>query len=133
MDVAQAPLVDLRLFRSNNTKSARLERASLALHFLFMAARKLREYFLEQVKSIVEQSREEPEGFASYFSDHEPKDEEILSLIAITTLLSGRFHLKERYPSPAEALAALTPDARAQICREFREQFRTFNRQHRLL
>ena len=41
---------------------------------------RIRSYFKEQVRLVIEQSTHEPEGFLSYFIDHEPKDEEILGL-----------------------------------------------------
>ena len=88
---------------------------------------------MRQVRSLVGRSAREPEGFAAYFSDHEPKDEEILGLIAVTTMLSSQYHLADRFPAPAEALASLPPEARTDICNEFRRQLRTSHRQSSLL
>ena len=94
-----------------------------------MAVKTVKGYFMEQIKTLVQQSLAEPEGFAAYFSDHEPKDQEILGFIAVTTMLSGKYHLAERYPTPAEALASLPAAARGEICNEFRQQLRAC--QHR--
>jgi hypothetical protein len=86
---------------------------------------RIKSYFLEQVRALVERSGNEAEGFLAYFSDHYPRDEEILALIAVSTMLSGKYRLSERFPAPAEALAALSPEARAEICRAFRRALRT--------
>ncbi len=88
---------------------------------------------MQQVRTLVDRSALEPEGFADYFSDREPKDEEILGLIAVTAMLSGKYRLADRYPTPAEALASLPPDARVDICNEFRRQLRTSYRQLSLI
>jgi hypothetical protein len=85
----------------------------------------LKYYFLEQVGALVARSTQEPEGFSSYFSDREPRDEEILALIAVSTMLSGKHRISESFPAPAEALAALSPEARAEICHAFRKALRT--------
>jgi hypothetical protein len=94
-----------------------------------MAGKRIRDYFIRQVRSLVDRSASEPEGFAAYFSDREPKDEEILSLIAVTAMLSSKYHLSDRFPAPAEALASLSPEARVEICNEFRRQMRNCHRQ----
>lgn len=98
-----------------------------------MAGKRIRDYFLQQVRTLVDRSASEPEGFAAYFSDHEPSDEEILGLIAVTTILSGKYHLADRFPAPAEALASLPPEARLDICNEFRRQMRNCHRQPSLI
>jgi hypothetical protein len=89
-----------------------------------MAGKRIRDYFLRQIRALVDRSASEPEGFAAYFSEREPKDEEILGLIAVTTMLSAKYHLADRFPAPAEALASLPPEARMDICNEFRRQMR---------
>jgi len=98
-----------------------------------MAGKRIRDYFIQQVRSLVDRSALEPEGFADYFSGREPKDEEILGLIAVTSMLSGKYHLADRFPAPAEALASLPPEARMDICNEFRRQLRTCHRQPSLI
>jgi len=98
-----------------------------------MAGKRIRDYFIRQVQTLVHRSASEPEGFAAYFSGREPKDEEILSLIAVTAMLSSKYHLADRFPAPAEALASLSPEARADICNEFRRQMRTCSRQISLI
>ena len=98
-----------------------------------MAGKRIRDYFIRQVHTLVDRSASEPEGFADYFSGREPKDEEILGLIAVTSMLSGKYHLADRFPAPAEALASLPPEARMDICNEFRSQLRTCHRQPSLI
>lgn len=86
---------------------------------------KIAAYFKQQVRSLIEQSAWEPEGFRAYFADREPKDEEILGLLAVTTMLRGKDRLSDRFPTPVEALAALSPAARSEICREFRQELKS--------
>lgn len=78
---------------------------------------------------LVERSCKDQDGFAAYFSDREPRDEEILGLIAVTVLLSGKYRLADHYPTPAEALAALPAEFRSDVCREFRRHLRACRRQ----
>ena len=88
---------------------------------------------MRQARMLVERSSRDSEGFAAYFSDREPRDEEILGLIAVTVLLSGKYHLADRYPTPAEALAALSADERSEICKEFRLHLQACQRQRLLV
>lgn len=88
---------------------------------------------MRQVRRLVEKSSRDSEGFAAYFSNREPRDEEILGLISVTVLLSGKYHLADRYPTPAEALAALSADERSEICREFRLHLQACQRQRLLV
>ena len=97
-----------------------------------MPGKRIRDYFIRQARILVENSSKDSQGFAAYFSDREPRDEEILSLIAVTVLLSGKYHLADRYPAPAEALAALSAADRNQICREFRRCLHDSRRQRLL-
>ena len=94
-----------------------------------MAGKRVKDYFVRQTRMMVEGSARDREGFAAYFSGREPRDEEIIGLIAVTVLLSGKYHLADRYPTPAEALAALSPEDRSEICREFRRQLQDAQRQ----
>jgi quinol monooxygenase YgiN len=86
---------------------------------------RIKQFFLQQIQALIERSAAEREGFLSYFAGRDPRDEEILGLIAISTLLNGKNHLSDRFPSPAEALASLSFDARMDICRAFRDQIKT--------
>lgn len=94
-----------------------------------MAGKRIRDYFIREARVLVERSCRDHDGFADYFSGREPRDEEILGLIAVTVLLSGKYRLADRYPTPAEALAALPPDFRKDVCREFRRHLRLCRRQ----
>lgn len=94
-----------------------------------MPGKRIKDYFIRQARMLVENSSRDTQGFAAYFSDREPRDEEILGLIAVTVLLSGKYHLADHYPTPAEALAALSPSDRKEICREFRLQLKATQRQ----
>lgn len=86
---------------------------------------KIQAYFEQQVDAIIGRSQSEPEGFRAYFAGREPKDEEILGLLAVTTLFSGENPWANRFPTPVEALAALSPAARTEICRRFRDELKT--------
>ena len=98
-----------------------------------MAGKRIRNYFIRQARILVENSARDSEGFAAYFSEREPRDEEILGLIAVTVLLSGKYYFADRYPTPAEALAALSPSDRSEICREFRLHLQACQRQRLLV
>ena len=89
-----------------------------------MEERDIMAYFEHQVRLVIERSATEPEGFLSYFSSHEPKDEEILGLLAVSTMMTGEFHRADHFPSPVEALAALSSPGRKEICDYFRNQLR---------
>ncbi len=86
--------------------------------------RRIRSYFKEQVRLVIEQSIREPDGFISYFVDHEPKDEEILGLLAVTTMMGCDDDMTDSFPTSVEALAALSPTRQAEICREFRKELK---------
>ena len=94
-----------------------------------MAGKRIKEYFVREARVLVERSCRDPEGFASYFAAREPRDEEILGLISVSILLSGKYHLADRYPTPAEALAALSTADRSEICQEFRRPLQACQRQ----
>jgi hypothetical protein len=82
---------------------------------------KIKSFFDHQVHAVMDRAVSDPESFLPYFAEHEPRDEEILALLAISTLLGGEFRPDTRFPTPAEALAALPADLRAEICNSFRE------------
>lgn len=84
----------------------------------------IKDYFERQVRAVIELSAAEPEGFLSYFADHDPKDEEILGLLAVSTLMSSEFHQGGNFPTPAEALAAISPGSRSEICDAFRKELK---------
>lgn len=94
-----------------------------------MEERKIASYFKHQVRSVIERSARDPEGCLSYFADHEPKVEEILGLLAVSSMMGGEFQLCDNFPSPVEALAALSPASRTEICREFRKALKSHFRQ----
>jgi hypothetical protein len=89
-----------------------------------MEERKICSYFQEQLHVILERSAAEPDGFRSYFSTHEPKDEEILGLLAVSSMINGDFQTGEGFPTPLEALAALSPEDRQVLCQEFRKELK---------
>lgn len=89
-----------------------------------MEERKICSYFQQQLHAILERSAAEPDGFRSYFSTHQPKDEEILGLLAVSSMINGDFQAGEGFPTPLEALAALSPQSRQVLCEEFRKELR---------
>jgi hypothetical protein len=91
--------------------------------------KRIRSYFKQQVRSVIERSTHEPEGFLSYFVDHDPKDEEILGLLAVTTMMCSDDDMTDSYPTSVEALASLSPHRRSEICREFRKELKNCLRQ----
>lgn len=95
-----------------------------------MDEHRIKNYFLKQAYALIERSTAEGEGFLNYFSERLPRDEEILGLIAVSTMLSGQKRLSDRFPSPAEALAALSPESRSEICRLFRDRLKMPHQHH---
>ena len=89
-----------------------------------MDDRKIRRFFKQQLQVILERSAQEPDGFRAYFTEHEPKDEEILGLLAVSTMMSGEFQVGDSFPTPLEALAALSPRSRRVLCEEFRKELK---------
>lgn len=89
-----------------------------------MDEKKIRNFFKHQLRVILEQGATDPEGFRSYFAEHEPKDEEILGLLAVATMMSGEFRVGDSFPTPLEALAALSPRSRRVLCDEFRKELK---------
>jgi hypothetical protein len=89
-----------------------------------MDEKKIRNFFKHQLRAILEQGATDPEGFRSYFTEHEPKDEEILGLLAVSTMMSGEFQVGDSFPTPLEALAALSPRSRRMLCEEFRKELK---------
>jgi hypothetical protein len=88
-----------------------------------MEEKRLQAYFRREMLQLFRESEPEPDGFRSYFASHEPKDEEILGLLAIS-VASPQFLLRHRFPTPFEALAALSAPGRAAICDEFRRRLK---------
>lgn len=82
---------------------------------------RLKTFFSEQVRLIFESSSRDPEGFLAYFARREPRDEEILCLLAVSSMVRSPADLGD-YPAPAEALAALSGASRSEICSAFRTQ-----------
>lgn len=89
-----------------------------------MEERQIRNYFEQQVRVVIDRASAEPESFLSYFVDHYPKDEEILGLLAVSTMISGELHQGDSYPTPVEALASLSGSSRSEICHFFREELK---------
>ena len=87
-----------------------------------MGEKKIVTFFKQQVRSILERSALEPEGFRAYFEGREPEDEEILGLIAVSTTMTGELHWGDSFPTSLEALARLSRTGRAEICRTFRRE-----------
>ena len=84
----------------------------------------IRAYFKQQVRSVIERSARDPEGCLSYFADHEPKDEEILGLLAVATTVTPDSPIADAFSTTFDALAALSPARQSEICREFRKQLK---------
>ncbi len=87
-----------------------------------MEEKQIKDYFKQQVHLIVERGASEPDGCLDYFADREVRDEAILGLLAVSTVMSGE--LRANFPTSAEALASLTHASRSEICGEFRRELR---------
>jgi len=88
-----------------------------------MEERRLKTYFQQQIRKMLRRSSAEPNGFLGYFAAKEPKDEEILAMLAISTMSSGSV-LHGRFATPLEALTALSAPSRKEICQAFRRRLR---------
>jgi len=88
------------------------------------AESQIRSYFKQQVRAVIERSTRDPEGCLSYFLDHEPKDEEILGLLAVATTVTPDAPIAAVFPTSFDALAALSPSRQSEICLEFRKQLK---------
>ena len=86
-----------------------------------MEDRRLKTYFKQRIREMMRPSSAEPDGFMRGFAAREPKDEEILALLAISTM-SSRSPLRGRFATPLEAMAALSTPSRTEICRAFRRR-----------
>ncbi|MFB3922588.1 MAG: hypothetical protein ACE145_12755 [Terriglobia bacterium] len=89
-----------------------------------MDDKKIRNFFKQQLRAILEQGASDREGFRSYFAEHAPKDEEILGLLAVSSMISGEFQVGDSFPTPLEALASLTTRSRRILCEEFRKELK---------
>jgi len=90
-----------------------------------MEQERLRWYFERQLRILL--FGQDPEGanVLDYFDTHEPSDQEILGLLAVTTVSDSWSPLGAEYPSQLEALAALPEPDRAALCHEFRRLLAT--------
>lgn len=91
-----------------------------------MSDKEIRNFFKQQLRVIFESSAADAEGFRSYFISHEPRDEEILGLLAVSTMMAGEVHMGDSFPTPLEALAALSPRSRRTLCDQFRKELKHF-------
>ena len=87
-----------------------------------MDEKRIREFFKKQLKVILELGAGDPDGFRSYFVEHAPRDEEILGLLAVSSMMSGEVQVGDSFPTPLEALAALSRRSRKMLCDEFRKE-----------
>ena len=90
-----------------------------------MQERKIKAYFKQQVHAIIVEKAYDPDGPLDYFAKREPKDEEILGLLAVSMKMGGQSAFRECFPSPLEALAALSGPSRSEICRAFRKELKS--------
>jgi len=90
-----------------------------------MDERRLKSYFRWQARTIIRHGVPERDGFLAYFAEHEPRDEEILGLLVVSTTMGSSNVLRDAFPTPLEALAALSLASRSEICRDFRKQLKT--------
>jgi len=86
-----------------------------------MEDRRLKTYFKLQIREMIRRSSPGPNGLMSFFAARKPKDEEILALLAISTM-SSQSPLHGQFATPLEALAALSASSRAEICEAFRRR-----------
>ncbi|MGO9275700.1 MAG: hypothetical protein ACLQOO_36590 [Terriglobia bacterium] len=93
-----------------------------------MQERKIKAYFKQQVQAIIVEKASDPDGPLDYFAEREPKDAEILGLLAVSMNNGGQSPFREWFPSPLEALAALSGPSRSEICQTFRKELKSHRR-----
>ena len=89
-----------------------------------MDDKKIRDFFKKQLSVILELGVVDPDGFRTYFAEHQAKDEEILGLLAVSSMMSGEVQVGDSFPTPLEALAALSRRSRRILCDEFRKELK---------
>ncbi len=85
-----------------------------------MEEKRLVWYFERQLRMLLFDQGPERDNLLDYFNSHEPSDQEILGLLAVTTVSDSWSPVGAEYPSQLEALAALPEPDRAALCHEFR-------------
>jgi len=85
-----------------------------------MEQERLKWYFERQLRTLLFDQGTERDSILDYFNTHEPTDQEILGLLAVTTVSDTWSPVGAEYPSQLEALAALPEPERAALCYEFR-------------
>jgi len=85
-----------------------------------MEQERLRWYFERQLRILLFGQDSESANVLDYFDTHEPSDQEILGLLAVTTVSDSWSPFCAEYPSRLEALAALPEPDREALCHEFR-------------
>jgi len=90
-----------------------------------MQERKIKAYLKQQVHALIVEKAFDPDGPLDYFAEREPKDEEILGLLAVSMNMGGQSPVREWFPSPLEALAALSGPSRSEICQAFRQELKS--------
>ncbi len=88
---------------------------------------RIKSYFKQQARSIVQRSTFQPDGCLAYFIGREVKDEAVLGLLAVSSSMSDE--LRAAFPTPVEALAVLSGSSRSEICQEFRRELQACLRQ----
>lgn len=85
-----------------------------------MEQQKLKWYFERQVRALLFDCGRERGSFLDYFGNHDPSDQEILGLLAVSTVSDSWSPVGAEYPTQLEALAALPEPDRNALCYEFR-------------
>ncbi|HEV3278582.1 MAG TPA: hypothetical protein VG860_17330 [Terriglobia bacterium] len=85
-----------------------------------MEQERLRWYFERQLRDLLLGRDPDRDNFLDYFHTHAPSDQEILGLLAVTTVSDSWSPVGPEYPTQLEALAALPEPDRAALCHEFR-------------
>lgn len=83
-----------------------------------MEEKRIQSYLMQQVRLMVEAGSQTLDTLRAYFGGPEPRDKEILGLLALT-IMRPEFPLRHRFATPLEAVSRLSFEARAELCQEF--------------
>ncbi|MGH9435919.1 MAG: hypothetical protein ACRD06_07960 [Terriglobia bacterium] len=87
-----------------------------------MEERTVLHYLQRQIYRMAEAESQTPGRLRACLRESGPRDQEILALLALTTMLP-EFPLRHRFSTPLEAVARLPSEGRARLCQEFRACF----------
>lgn len=88
-----------------------------------MEEERIQSYLRQQIRLMLQAGSRRPGTLSACFTGTEPRDNEILGLLALSTM-RPEFPLRHRFATPLEVVARLPGEVRAKLCQEFRKRAR---------